>query len=72
MFQKGSDTVAQFILDEINSTKSPNFADLFLVFINDFELGNSIGSFVGQSKLLAHNWHTKAEDNRKGHLSRCP
>jgi len=44
--QKGSDTVAQFILDEINSTKSLEFADLFLVFNDAFELGNSIGSFL--------------------------
>jgi hypothetical protein len=47
--QKGSDTVAQFILDEINSTKSLEFADLFLVFIDAFELGNSIGSFLRRS-----------------------
>jgi hypothetical protein len=44
--QKRADTVAQFNLDEINSTKSLEFADLFLVFIDDFELGNSIRSFV--------------------------
>ncbi|MDQ3374696.1 MAG: hypothetical protein M3521_12515, partial [Acidobacteriota bacterium] len=49
--QKGSDTVAQFILDEINSTKSLEFADLFLVFIDAFELGNSIGSFLRLNKF---------------------
>jgi hypothetical protein len=48
--QKRSDTVAQFILDEINSTKSLEFADLFLVFIDAFELGNSIRSFLTLSK----------------------
>ncbi len=47
MSQKGSDTVAQFILDEINSTKSLEFADLFFIFNDAFELGNSIGSFLG-------------------------
>ncbi len=53
--QKGSDTVAQFILDEINSTKSLEFADLFLVFIDAFELGNSIGSFLRRF-ILAMNY----------------
>ncbi len=43
--QKRPDTVAQFILDEINSTKSLEFADLFLVFNDAFELGNSIRPF---------------------------
>jgi hypothetical protein len=43
--QKRPDTVAQFILDEINSTKSLEFADLFFIFNDAFELGNSIGSF---------------------------
>jgi hypothetical protein len=33
-------------LDEINSTKSLEFADLFLVFIDAFELGNSIRPFL--------------------------
>ncbi len=47
MSQKRSDTVAQFNLDEINSTKSLEFADLFLVFNDAFELGNSIRSFIG-------------------------
>jgi hypothetical protein len=46
MSQKWSDTVAQFNLDEINSTKSLEFADLFLVFIDAYELGNSIWSFL--------------------------
>ena len=41
-FQKWSDTVAQFILDKIKSTKSLEFSNLFVVFINDFELGNRI------------------------------
>jgi hypothetical protein len=43
---KRADTVAQFILDEINSTKSLEFADLFLVFIDAYELGNSIRAFL--------------------------
>jgi hypothetical protein len=46
-----SDTVAQFILDEINSTKSLEFADLLSVSINDFELGNSITTLFGHSKI---------------------
>ncbi len=46
MSQKGLDTVAQFNLDEINSTKSLEFADFFLVFIDAFELGNSIRPFL--------------------------
>jgi len=33
-------------LDEINSTKSLEFADLFLVFIDAFELGNSIRPYL--------------------------
>jgi len=41
-YQKRPDTVAQFDLDEINLTKSLEFADLFLVFNDAFELGNSI------------------------------
>jgi hypothetical protein len=36
-------------LDEISSTKSLEFADLFLVFIDAFELGNSIGAFLRQA-----------------------
>ncbi len=47
LHQKGSDTVAQFILDEINSTKSLEFADLFFIFNDAFELGNSIRFFLG-------------------------
>ncbi len=46
MSHKLPDTVAQFISGKIKSTKSPEFFDLFLVFIDDFELGNSIGSVM--------------------------
>ena len=41
--KKSSDTVAQFILDKINSIKTFKIANSFLVFIGDFEFGNSIG-----------------------------
>ncbi len=37
LFQKRADTVVLFILDKINSTKSLEFADLFLVFNVAFE-----------------------------------
>jgi len=37
-------------LDKINQAKSPEFADSFLVFIDAFELGNSIRSFLGHFK----------------------
>jgi hypothetical protein len=47
-YRKRPDTVAQFNLDEINSTKSLEFADLFLVFNDAFELGNSIRPFLRQ------------------------
>lgn len=35
-------TVAEFILDRINSRRTPKFANLILMFISDFEFGNSI------------------------------
>ena len=46
MSQKGSDTVAQFILGKINPIKMLKYADSFLIFADDFELGNSIGPFL--------------------------
>jgi hypothetical protein len=46
MCQKRPDTVAQFSLDKIYSIKSYKFTRLFLVFIADFELCNSIVYFA--------------------------
>ena len=40
--RKVYDTVVELVFDKINSIKTPQFADSFLVFINDFELDNSI------------------------------
>ena len=63
---KRPDTVAQFNLDEINSTKSLEFSDLFLVFNDAFELGNSIRAFL----ILANSAFGCPDESRKKRVFR--